>query len=93
MTDDRNDIISHHSLLIENREKLSLTGVTDVDSFDDTLITAFTDESRITVTGSYLHISKLNIDEGELWVEGKIDSVAYSDNIPAKSGIFGKIFR
>lgn len=93
MNDEKNKTISCHTLLIENREKLSLTGVTDVDSFDDTLITAYTEDSRLTVTGSLLHISKLNIDEGELWVEGQIDAISYSENNAVKAGIFGKIFR
>ena len=90
---EENKLISPHTLLLENREKLSLTGVTDVDSFDDSLITAFTDENRITITGEKLHISRLNIDEGELSVDGKITSLSYSENVPSKNGILGKIFR
>lgn len=90
---DENKFISTHTLVLQNREKLSLTGVTDVDSFDDSLITAYTEENRITITGEGLHIDRLSIEEGELSVDGKISSVAYSENIPQKSGILGKLFR
>lgn len=88
-----NKIIPPHNLILENRERLSLTGVTDVDSFDDSVITAFTEEVHITITGEGLHIEKLSIEEGELLVEGKIFSLTYSENLPQKSGILGKIFR
>lgn len=90
---DENKLLSPHTLVLENRERLSLTGVTDVDSFDDSLITAYTEENRITITGEGLHIDRLSIEEGELYVDGKVSSVTYSENIPQKSGILGKIFR
>lgn len=90
---EENKLISPHTLLLENRERLSITGVSDVDSFDDSLITAFTKDSRITITGQELHIGRLCTEEGELLVEGRIISVSYSENLPVKGGILGKIFR
>ena len=90
---EENKLISPHTLLLENRERLSITGVSDVDSFDDSLITAFTKDSRITITGQELHIGRLCTEEGELLVEGRFISVAYSENLPVKGGILGKIFR
>ena len=93
MAEERQKIFPHHSLVLENREKMSLTGVTDVDSFDDTLITAYINYAQLVLTGNGLHISKLNTDEGELWVEGNVTSVSYQDNVAKSSGFFGKIFR
>lgn len=90
---DENKLIPPHTLVLENRESLSLTGVTDVDSFDESLITAYTEENRITITGQNLHISRLCIEEGQLAVEGRVTSVTYSENIPVKGGLLGKIFR
>lgn len=93
MTDDTNKIISPHSLVLEDRKKLSVTGVTDVDSFDETAITAYTDYGELTISGSALHISRLSIDEGELCVEGNISALMYTDSAPKSSGFFGKMFR
>ena len=90
---EENKLISPHTLLLENRERLSITGVSDVDSFDDSLINAYTEENRITITGEGLHIDRLSIEDGELSVTGKVSSVAYSENLPVKGGILGKIIR
>lgn len=93
MTDDTNKIISPHSLVLEDRNKLNVTGVTDVDSFDETAIIAYTGYGELTITGTQLHICKLNIDEGELSVEGNIASMAYSEQTPKSTTFFGKMFR
>ena len=90
---EENKLIPPHTLLLENRERLSITGVTDVDSFDDGLINAYTEDCRITITGEGLHIDRLSIDDGELLVAGKVSSVTYSENTPEKSGILGRLFR
>lgn len=93
MTDDNNRIISPHSIVLEDRKKLSVTGVTDVDSFDETAITAYTDYGELTISGTSLHIDRLSIEEGELCVEGNISSLVYTDSSPKNVGFFGKMFR
>ena len=90
---EENKLISPHTLLLENRERLSITGVSDVDSFDDSLITAFTKDSRITITGQELHIGRLCTEEGELLVEGRISSLVYRDDAPKATSFFGWVFR
>ncbi|GFI61759.1 spore protein YabP [Clostridiales bacterium] len=84
-----------HRILLEEREKLSITGVTDVIAFDEETITADTDMGAITIRGEGLHISKLNLDEGILQTEGSVDSIEYGDGSTANKGgfILGKIFR
>ena len=62
---------SRHKIILEEREKLSITGVTDVIAFDEESITADTDMGVITIRGEGLHISKLNLDEGVLQTDGK----------------------
>ena len=54
-----------------------------------------TNHGFITVTGEDLHINKLNLDEGQLVVEGKIQSVDYADHEEqrTKRGVFSKVFR
>jgi sporulation protein YabP len=85
-----------HSILMENREKVTITGVQDVDSFDEGMVLLVTDLGYITLHGIDLHISKLNLEEGQLIVEGEILGMEYSDNEGLRSkggGFFGRIFR
>lgn len=82
-----------HNLIMKERNELSITGVSDVDSFDETSIVAYTSCGELTISGKELHISSLNIDTGELTVDGEIASLVYLDNKPKSSGFFGKVFR
>lgn len=85
-----------HSILMENREKATITGVQDVDSFDEGSVLLVTDLGYITLHGIDLHISKLNLEEGQLIVEGEITGIEYSDNEGLRSkggGFFGKLFK
>ena len=82
-----------HNLVLENRKKLSMTGIIDVDSFNEDCIVAQTDLGDINIKGSGLHITKLNIDINELQVEGEISSIVYMDShVKKKGGVFSKIF-
>ncbi|MGN0468316.1 MAG: YabP/YqfC family sporulation protein, partial [Acutalibacteraceae bacterium] len=62
-------------------------------SFDETTIIAYTDYGELTINGTSLHICKLNIEDGELSVEGNIVSMTYIDHQPKNQSFFGKIFR
>ncbi len=83
------------NLVLENREKLSISGVLDVLSFDDQIIVVETDLGLLNIKGDNLRINKLSIDTQEVKVEGDIYSLNYSDkneNIKSES-FFGKIFK
>lgn len=82
-----------HNLVMEDRRTLSITGVSDVDSFDEGTIIVFTDLGELTVRGSDLHIRNLNIEAGEVSLEGKISALSYADNAVKQTGFFGKVFR
>jgi len=73
------------NLILENRKKLSVSGVVDVDSFDDENIILITELGALVVKGGDFHINKLNIDTGELIIEGDIDSCSFSDSYRSKS--------
>ena len=75
------------------REKLKITGVADVDSFDDKTVTVFTDMGELTIRGDELHINSLSTEVGELDLQGKIDSLTYTENRPQAKGFFNKVFR
>ena len=98
--DDRKNIPQNNNvvqnLILENREKLTITGVVDVLSFDDQIVIVETQGfGLLTIKGEDLRINKLSIDTSEVIVEGEIYNLAYSENeINKKSGgIFNKIFK
>ncbi|SHK21662.1 sporulation protein YabP [Paramaledivibacter caminithermalis] len=85
-----------HNVILENREKMSISGVEHVKSFDPTIIILITVQGNITIRGSELDIKKLNLDDGNLSIEGYINSIVYSDkeDIGSKGiGFLGKIFK
>ncbi len=82
-----------HQMILDERKRLTVSGVSDVDSFDDALIIAYTSLGELTVKGTALHISRLNVDTGELSVEGTITSLEYTDPRPKTKGLFGKLFK
>lgn len=87
--------VVNQNIIIENREKISVTGVIDIHSFDDELVIAQTDLGILTVKGDDLKMNKLNLENNELIIEGKIIAVAYSDinSNGKKTGIMNKLFK
>ena len=82
-----------HSLILENRKVLTATGVSNVDSFDEQTIVAYTDLGELVIKGRNLHINKLNIETGELTLNGDVTSMSYSDNQSSNAGFFSKMFK
>ena len=86
--------IKNHNMIMENREKLSITGVIDIHSFDDELVLVATEMGILTIKGNDLKMNKLNLDNNELVVEGKISALVYSEtDMVKKGGMFNKIFK
>lgn len=83
------------NLVLENRGKLSISGVLDVFSFDDQVVILETELGLLTVKGENLRINKLSIDTSEVIVEGSICSINYSEKELDKknSSFLGKIFK
>ena len=81
-----------HSLILENRKMLTATGVSNVDSFNEQEIVAYTDLGELIVRGSKLHINKLNIETGELTIDGEVVSLTYSGN-QSSGGFFSRLFK
>ena len=79
-----------HYITIENREKLILSQVSDVDAFDEETLWANLKEGGIAITGEQLNIEKLDLQEGMLIVTGRISSVAYTDRKLKEKGRFLK---
>ncbi len=83
------------NLVLENREKLSISGVLDVLSFDDQVVIVETELGLLNVKGENLRINKLSIDTSEVIVEGDIYNLSYSEKNSEKKGtsLIGKIFK
>ena len=63
------------NIILENRKKLLLSGVTDTESFDDFSVVLFTSCGKLTIKGEDLHITKLSVDSGDVSIEGNITSL------------------
>lgn len=92
MAEDKRTIKLPHNLILEDRHSLTVTGVSDVDSFDEEAVIVFTDMGALTVKGTQLHINRLSVETGELTMEGNIAALSYSEE-QQRGGFFSKIFR
>lgn len=81
-----------HRLELDGRESLTVSGVEDVERFDETGIVMSTAAGTLVVTGEDLHIGKLSLDGGELHVDGRIDSLSYEDQGTGRGGLLGRLF-
>ena len=81
-----------HRLELTGRERLTVSGVEDVERFDETGIVMSTSAGTLVVTGEDLHIGKLSLDGGELHVEGRVDSVTSEDDGAGRGGFFSRLF-
>lgn len=83
-----------HTLSMEEREKVRIGGVLEVLSFDEEGIMMETTCGLLMLRGAGMHIGKLDLDAGDVIVDGSIDSISYSDGTLAeKHSILGKLFR
>ena len=82
-----------HNIIMEDRKSLMITGVSDVDSFDEQSVVAYTDMGELTIRGIGLQIGKLSTDTGELSITGNIIALAYTDDRKQGGGLFGRLFK
>ena len=83
-----------HHVVIEERKSLTVSGVEDVERFDENTIVLSTSKGAMVVTGENLHIEKLSLDGGDLKVEGDIDAVTYEDDaVGGRGGFFSRLLR
>lgn len=81
-----------HSLLLENRSGLKISGITDIGAFDEEGIVAYTDYGCLTVSGSSLHIEELNVANGILEVKGEITALVYSSKTSKEKNVLKRLF-
>ena len=82
---------AEHRLEVMGRDHLTVTGVEDVERFDETGIVMSTTAGMLVIAGEDLHIGKLALDGGELHVDGRIDSVTYEEEGQSRGGFFSRL--
>lgn len=83
-----------HGFTLINRNHAEVTGVSDVDCFNEQLVVLITNLGTMTISGSGLNISHLNKEDGRLIVDGEFDAIEYSGKTRgAKGGLFSRLLR
>lgn len=79
------------NLILENRKKLTISGVKDIYGFSEGLISVLTNLGNLTIRGSQLKINKFSVETGDAYIEGNISSMVY-DNMKNKNVIGGSFW-
>lgn len=80
-----------HTLLLENRELLELSGINDVTAFNEEEIVAVCDWGDLMIKGSALHVEVLDLETGGLKITGRVTALVYNEKSQAK-GFFKRAF-
>lgn len=80
-----------HKLTLDARSRLSMSGVVEVESFDENTILLTTTRGPMTVHGQHLHLQQLSLSGGEVLIEGTVDAIVYEDESPA-GGFLARLF-
>ncbi|MBQ8184929.1 MAG: sporulation protein YabP [Lachnospiraceae bacterium] len=85
-----------HKLLLNNRRTGTISGVVDVISFDISEVLLETEQGMLNIKGADLHVNRLTLEKGEVDIEGRIDSLTYSevtDYHKAGASLLGRLFK
>lgn len=74
-----------HKLILNERKGLTVTGVTEVISFDEAAVIARTELGTLVVQGKDLQLKTLLPEGGQVAVEGHISALIYEEPRPAGS--------
>ena len=83
-----------HNVILEDRRRMTVSGVTDIDSFDDETVVLYCETGELCIRGEGLHINRIDVESGDLSLEGeRIDGISYADNLPNRGGLLGRLFK
>ena len=82
-----------HSLSLEGRQQAVISGVEAVDSFNEQMVVLATTAGTLTLMGQQLHVSHLNLEDGQLLVEGEIAALEYDDRKQNRGSLLTRLFR
>lgn len=83
--------VPSHRITLDERRRLTVSGVEEVESFDETSIVMRTQHGSLIIHGSDLHIEKLSLDGGDLLVQGEVDALTYEEEV--SSSFLSRLFR
>ena len=89
--DERNRAMPH-TVILEGREQMSVSGVVDVQSFDEEQVLLETVRGMLVVRGQGLHVERLQLEAGELIVQGEIGLMEYDDSVQPRGSLLGRLF-
>lgn len=81
------------NIIMESRKRLSVTGVNDIESFDEHEVNVLTELGFLRIEGDGLHIGRLNTENGDLSISGKIRSVTYRDTKGNTGSLLARLFK
>ena len=95
MREDREAVKAEHGFIVRARAHVEIRGMTEVISFDENNVMLATTSGRMTIEGRELRVNILDVREGNVTVDGHIDSIYYPDEEPSDRphSLFGRIFR
>ena len=82
-----------HKVMLLDRNRLEITGVEEVESFDEGTIIMSTNRGELVVRGEGLHIGTLSLEGGALKVDGMVESLSYEDTAEDRGGLLSRLFR
>ena len=82
-----------HSFFMEERNRITVAGVRDVDRFDDETLILFTDSGEITIKGEAIRVGHFSSETGDFSATGTFHSLVYSERLPKSSGFFARVFK
>lgn len=93
---DKENISLNHSIVLNERKNINITGVKKIDNFDNEEFLMETNMGYIIIKGEELEIVKLDTFQGNVMIKGKVNSLTYADGNNKKhkeDGIFNKLFK
>lgn len=78
-TQEKPGLKAAHNIIMENRKALTISGVNDIDSFDEHTIIIFTELGELIIKGRDLHITSMSVETGELIMDGEVSSLTYGE--------------
>lgn len=91
MIDNTNSAKSHN-IIVEKRKKINMSGINRVDNFNENEIILLTELGELTIKGTKLHISKMDVDSGDVVIDGNIIGLIYNE-VNKSNSVIKRIFR
>lgn len=81
-----------HKVTLDSRNRLNMTGIKEVESFDEGMVVLHTTRGTLVVRGAGLHLQLLSLDGGQVHVDGTVDSLTYEDTGSQSGGFLARLF-